>query len=451
MNILQFLRIFWARRMVIVAATVACLIGAVIVMVIFPPSWKASSRVMVDLGQADLVTGDQANASVERGNVTTQLALVTDYSVAGRVVDDLNLTADPGLIAAYEKRSKSDKRDFRHWLEQLIIDGTKAKLVEDSAIIEITYTSSSPEQAKMVADAIRAAFIQTTLDLKRQTAERNAEWLQGRAVQAKNDLDAAIATESDFERASGVTMTADKEDIDTARLKAMSNSGAQPQVAPPTMLSSSSAAIELASVNAQIAAQSKQLGPNNPLIVQLQSQKKNLEETVAKEGSAQKMLAGIAAANSDVVNRQIAQQRARVVGESDKIGKLNQLQAVVDTRHAVFDKSTALAAQQSEEALTVESGLTPLASASVPRSPAFPNPWLIIPGGLAIGFGLGVLTALLMEMLARRVRGVEDLIGSLDVPVLGLIAGPQRAAGRRWLAWFGGRLALPPGRKAAHA
>jgi uncharacterized protein involved in exopolysaccharide biosynthesis len=450
MNILQFLRIFWARRMVIVAATLACVLGAFVVMTVIPPSWKAASRVMVEMGKPDLVTGDSPNVAMDRDMLSTRMALVTDDSVAGRVVDNLNLSADPGLIAAYEKRPKGDKRDYRHWIEQLIIDGTKAKLVEDSSIIEITYTSSSPEQAKTVADAIRAAFIETTLDFKRQTAERNADWLEGRSVQAKKDLDAAIAVESDYERASGVTMTADKEDIDTSRLKAMSSAGAQPEVAPPAMLSSSSAAVELASVNAQIAAQSKQLGPNNPMIVQLQSQKKNLEATVAKEASTQKMLAGIASANSEVVNRQIAQQQAKVVGESDKIGKLNQLQAVVDTRRAVFDKTTALAVQQREEALTVDSGLTPLASASTPKAPAFPNPLLIIPGGLGIGLALGVLTALLMEMLARRVRGVEDLSVGIDVPVLGLIAGPPKA--HRGFALRGpGRFALPRGGEAAHA
>jgi uncharacterized protein involved in exopolysaccharide biosynthesis len=231
----------------------------------------------------------------------------------------------------------------------------------------------------------------------------------------------------------------------------MSGAGAQPTVPPPVMMSSSSAAMELAGVDAQIVAQSKQLGPNNPAIIQLQSQKKNLEATVAREQSAQKELAGVAASNSEVENRQIAQQRARVVGESDKIGKLNQLQAVVDTRRMVFDKSTVLAAQQSEEALTVESGLTPLASASVPKAPAFPNPWLIIPGGIAIGLGLGILTALIMEMLARRVRGVEDLLSSLDIPVLGLIAAPQRGGRQQRLSSFRGILSLPGRGKAAHA
>jgi uncharacterized protein involved in exopolysaccharide biosynthesis len=449
MSILQFLRIFWARRTVVITATVCCLIGALVVVLIITPVWKASSRVMVDQGKTDVVTGE-ADPNSARGAVETQLAMATDYTVAGRVIDDLNLTSDPGLIAGYEKRSKSDVRDFRHWLEQLIIDGAKAKLLEDSAIIEITYSSSNPEQAKKIADAIRDAFIQTNLDMRRKSAEGNADWLESRSIEAKNDLDKAVATETDFERANGLAMAADKADVDTARLQAMSAEGAQGTVPPPAMLSSSQAAIELASVDAQIAAQSKQLGPNNPLILQLRSQKTNLEATVAKEQATQKMLAGIAASNSEVLARQIAAQKAKVVGESDKIGKLKQLQAEVDLRRDVFDKTTALAVQQREQALTINAGLTPLGSASVPKDPAFPNPWLIFPGALALGLAFGVLTSLLMELLARRVRGVEDLSAGIDVPVLGLIAGPPRA--RRGFALRSRpRFALPRGGKAAHA
>jgi len=448
MSIIQFLRIFWARRLVIVVATVCCLIGAFIVVTVIPPSWKASSRVLVDIGKPDMVTGEDPNGA--RGAVETQLALATDYSVASRVVDDLGLMSDPSLIAAFDKRPKSDTRDFRHWLEQLIIDGTKAKLVQDSAIIEITYTSSSPEQAKSIADAIRAAFIQTTIDLRRQAAEKNAEWLQGRSLQAKTDLDTAIKAETDYERANGLAMTVDKVDTDTARLNAMSSAGAQPIVPPPAMMSSSAASIELSSVNAQIAAQSKQLGPNNPVIIQLQSQRTNLEAAVAKENAAQRQLTGIAASNSQVVNSQLAAQKSKVVGESDKIGKLNQLQAEVDLRRDVFNKTSGLAAQQQEEALTTQSGLTPLASASVPKSPAFPNKGLIFPGALALGLALGILTSLLMEMLARRVRGAEDLAGSLDVPVLGVIAAPPRTETRRAIPGVA-RLRLPSRRKAAHA
>jgi uncharacterized protein involved in exopolysaccharide biosynthesis len=447
MNILQFLRIFWARRRIILAATVSCLIGAMIVVVLIPPEWKASSRVMVDMGKMDVVTGEP-DPNGARGAVETQLAMATDPTVAGRVIDDLSLTSDPGLIEAYAKKSSSDHRDFRHWLQDLIINNTKAKLLLDSAIIEISYTSASPDQAQKIADAIRDGFIQTNLDIRRKTAQENADWLDARSLEAKNDLDKAINVETDYERANGLAVTHQGE-VDTARLAAMSSEGAQGTVPPPEMMSSSSAAIELASVNAQIAAQSKQLGPNNPLIVQLKSQKINLEATVAKEQAAQKTLAGIAASNSEVLARQIAAQKAKVVGESDKVGKLSQLEAQVEINRDIFNKSSTLAAQQREQALTINAGLTPLGTASVPKDPAFPNPWLIYPGALAIGLALGVLTALLMELLARRVRGVEDLSLGIDVPVLGLIAGPPRA--RRGFALRGpSRFALSR-RKAAHA
>ena len=113
MSIIQFLRIFWARRAVVVVATVCCLVGAVIVVTVIPPSWKASSRVLVNVSNPDLITGQDPNAA--RGAVETQMALATDYSVAGKVVDDLGLASDPGLIAAYEKRSKGggSGQDFR--------------------------------------------------------------------------------------------------------------------------------------------------------------------------------------------------------------------------------------------------------------------------------------------------------------------------------------------------
>ncbi|HEY2481073.1 MAG TPA: hypothetical protein VGI30_02595, partial [Caulobacteraceae bacterium] len=145
-------------------------------------------------------------------------------------------------------------------------------------------------------------------------------------------------------------------------------------------------------------------------------------------------IAGEAAASTRTVERAVAAQKARVVAESDKIGRLNQLQAEVDLRRDVFNKTSAQAAQLREEALTVEAGLTPLASAAVPKSPAFPNLLLIFPGALAMGLALGVLSALLIELFGRRVRGIEDLSGSIDVPVLGVIAGPpkeRRALARR--------------------
>jgi hypothetical protein len=44
-----------------------------------------------------------------------------------------------------------------------------------------------------------------------------------------------------------------------------------------------------------------------------------------------------------------------------------------------------------------------------PTKPAFPNKLLILGGALGLGAGLGLVLAVLVELLNRRVRGVEDL------------------------------------------
>lgn len=57
MNISQFLVIFWARRVLILGATVGCLVGALIVCAILPPRWQSTARVMLDDLKPDPVTG----------------------------------------------------------------------------------------------------------------------------------------------------------------------------------------------------------------------------------------------------------------------------------------------------------------------------------------------------------------------------------------------------------
>jgi len=97
-----------------------------------------------------LVIGNSAMAYVN-----TQMELVTDYSVAGRAADQLGWLGDPRLIARYQNRPKSDERDFRRWLAQIVIDRTKTKVPEGSNILEITYYGTTPSEAKAVADSLR--------------------------------------------------------------------------------------------------------------------------------------------------------------------------------------------------------------------------------------------------------------------------------------------------------
>jgi hypothetical protein len=110
-----------------------------------------------------------------------------------------------------------------------------------------------------------------------------------------------------------------------------------------------------------------------------------------------------------------------VVAQGDKIEKLRQLQQEVELRRDQFTKTANKAAEFRQESLIGDAGLSVLGQAVTPQSPAFPNKPLIVGGSLFFGLGLGVLVALLMELFARRVRGIEDLRSIVDTPVLGVI------------------------------
>jgi uncharacterized protein involved in exopolysaccharide biosynthesis len=141
-------------------------------------------------------------------------------------------------------------------------------------------------------------------------------------------------------------------------------------------------------------------------------------------------LAEAASESAGALDRAVQQQKSRVVAESDKLGRLSQLQNEVNLRRDQYTKATQKVAELREEAAIADTGLTPLGPASTPKAATFPNKLLIIPGSVAMGFVLGVLLSLLLELLNRRVRGVEDLRGFDNPPVLAVIAAPPRPSRR---------------------
>ena len=432
MSLMQFLRIFWARRWLIAATTAACLAGAMMVVLILPPRWEAHSRVMLDLLKPDPVTGLVITGAAIQAYVSTQTDLITDYTVAGRVVDQSGWLSDPVLIRQYDRRSKKDTRDFRRWLAQRVIDNTKVKVLEGSNILEISYTATTPDAARAIADALRRAYMDASLDFRRDDATRNATWFSNQADQLKTQLDAAQSAETAFERANGIVMQDDTTDVDTARLRSLAAQAA----AGPAMVSapmSSPASIQLAQIDAQIAQAAQTLGPNHPELQALRAQRASVAALVAQDQAAARSAAAAAASGgAGALAAAMATQKSRVIAQRDKLGQLNHLQSAINVLRDQYNKTAARAADLRQQAAVVDTGLTVLGSAVTPKSASFPNFLLIIPGCLGLGLAMGILVALLAELFGRRVRGAEDLMTAIDAPLITIIGPPAKARSERF-------------------
>jgi uncharacterized protein involved in exopolysaccharide biosynthesis len=399
----------------------SCLAGAAVVVLVVPPRWEAHSRVVLDLIKPDPVTGQTITGAATESYISTQVQLVTDYTVAARAVDQMGWLSDPTLILKYRQQPSGDARDFRRWLAQRVINHTKAAVLEGSNILEITYRASTPDSAKQGADAVRRAYLDTSLDSRRDAANRDATWFAAQANQLKTQLDAAQSAATAFERENGIIMQDDKTDVDTARLRALASQGELPPPAVAAVPVSSAASIQLAQLDAQIAQTSQTLGPNNPQLQQLRAQRASIAALVAQDQAATRAAAAAAAGGAGAIDRAMANQKSRVIAQSDKLETLTQLESQVNILTNQYNSTAAKAADLRQQAAVVDTGLEALGPTETPNAPAFPNVLLIFPGALGLGLGAGILVALLVELLNRRVRGIEDLTSAIEAPVLGII------------------------------
>jgi polysaccharide biosynthesis transport protein len=433
MSIIQVLRILWARAYLIVICTVCTTVGGAAVVLLVQPRYEASSRIMFSLLKPDPVRGeDSFNFNNLGPFVDTQKELLKDYRVTGPVVDRLGWLSDPDRIAAYQARPPSDTRDFRRWLAQQVADRTRANLVSGT-VFEITFTSPAAEEAKLGAEALRQSFMEYTLASRRQDATRNAQWYLGQAELARKRAEEAQLAKAAFERANGIVMQGDQagsqQDIDSARLAALVNQAASAPTAamsaPVTVSSSSS--LQLAQIDAALAQNAEKLGPNHPQMQQLRAQRALVAKVVAEEQAAAK--AGPSnAAMIGAISRELQQQKNRVISQRDKIERLRQLQSEVDLRREQYKRTAERAAELNLEAGVADPGMTSMGVVVTPTQPAFPNRPLIMLGSILLGGGLGLVLAVLVELLNRRVRGVEDLDIGPGLSCLAVIGGAKQVA-----------------------
>jgi uncharacterized protein involved in exopolysaccharide biosynthesis len=425
MSLAQFLAILVARRWMLVAAVCASLVGAALVVMIVPPRYTASTRVLLNLIKPDPVTGQVIGGQFAQAYTQTQTALIKDIGVAGAVVDDLHWSSDPTMLARYAVPGDPDAA--RHRMAQLIIDHTDAKLIQGSNIMEISYTGWSPEAAKAIADSIRRQYMQAAVSVKRQSAAESADWYQERADAAQRLLTMAENAKTEFEREHDIIMQDDKNDVDSERLAALSGAASAPAVSPimPYTSATSPAATELATVEAQLALASRTLGASNPVMIQLRQKRDVLTQQVAEErraASAAGAAASSIANESGAAARQLEAQKARVLANRDNLTKLRQLQSEVDVRRDQYVKAAQAAADLRAQSTTDDAGVTVLNNAVAPEQPSFPNGPLIFFGSLALGLALGILAALLTELMNRRIRTARDLEDFVDgVPLLAVV------------------------------
>lgn len=450
MSLAQFFRILFARRLIILATLVAAMVAAVALCQLLPARFPATARVLMDVIKPDPVSGQVIASNFVRGYTQTQQELITDYRVAGDVVDRLGWANDPAIVAEYNAHSDGTS-DFRRFEAQHIIDATDAKLVEGSNILEITYKGGNPIIARNVVTALRTAFIDASLRLRTDAAGRSADWYVDQAAKAQAALATAENRKSEFERTNGIVMAPGGADSETMKLEQMQGAllTARSSLGFSRSVNGPSPAVEslksqVNSLDDAMVEASQRLGTAHPTYIGLVERRKVLVQQLARETAAARASAGANAGNDGGATiarlaSDLDSQKVKVLALKSRLDELAQLQREVDLRKGQYESAAQRAANLKLEANVSETELVSLGEAFVSGKPSFPNKPLILGLSFFSGLVIGVFAAIVTELVSRRIRGPEDLAQAANVAVMAVIAATAPAATQRRFTMFGRR------------
>ena len=420
MSLVQFFRILYARRLILLAALLSSVAVAIVMVQILPKRYVATARVMLDVIKPDPLTGQML--SDRRAYTRTQIEIIRDYQTAERVVDQLGWMSNPDVVGPYLAQGVTDPVAIRRALAGNIIAGTEAEFIDASNILEISFSAGDPNSAKRVVTIIRDAYKEASVADERESAGEIADWYGEQTRQAEALVRAAEAERAEYARANGIVLQADSTDLESARLSALSTQSAIEVITPgagPAAAPASPSQMQLDLLNQQIAQATKNLGPNHPSLQRMESQRGVLQAAVARD---QASVARPASGPSpgEATRRNVAAyeaQKARVVAQSDEINMVNRMTRDIEQKRQQLAKVAEKANDFRLQANSGDNEIRVMGDAIAPTTPEFPKVPLILAGSIGFGAALGILLSLLIEFLGRRIRGREDLEYASGVPV----------------------------------
>lgn len=422
MSFVQFLRILFARRLLIIGITVVTTIVAFLVSFLLPPVYDGRSRVVLDVIKPDPVTGQIIATNFLNAYTSTQIELIKDERTAGKVVDQLGWASDPTLINAYNRETGGIGIDMRQWLSQLLSKNTDAEVLQGSNILDIIYHGPNPQTARDISEMLRDAYIEQARNARRDSAAKTAKWYQEQANNMKADLDTTQAEATAYARANNVVLGNPDTDVETSKLSALANVAPAGTVSAPLPIATP-ATVALDQLDQQISQIATRLGPNHPDLLSLKRQREGLTQAVSREAAA--MNASTPSSTMANLNSAIARQKSVVLASRDKVERVKQMELDIAIKKDQYQKAASRASELNLEAQVGDAGLTPLGAASAPSRPSWPNRPLIVFAAFSLGAALGVGLALFIELLNRRIRSHQDLEAATNAPIFTII-GDQR-------------------------
>ncbi|BDA82963.1 chain-length determining protein [Aureimonas sp. SA4125] len=453
-----------------------------------PQSFTASSMIVLAPEDPNLLE-DRSDQTAQPANqfktkMDTETDLMQSRGFTGRVVDELNLIADPTFNTYLTPFAISDGGAPTVFPAQVlqsasaVLTNAWAALPEhrvplppssvqrdraismflmrlsitrkgESLAMTVSVSGHEPERTATLANAVTRLYVSWSRDQKRDTARGAVEFLRQQAGELAvriSNLEGEIASYSGMENVSS-------DPRDDLLRAALQQANEQLGAAREEMTKAQSRLAEVNLLHVEASAVGNDPLPASPFLTTLRS-----EEAVALKDQAQ--LAGNFGANHPLiranearvasVRAQISQEMRRIVSilENDvrvAQGRIARIEAEIDaasqrlrhrshaeirlreldrdllTEQKLYDVVSARLGKLDPYSEIAEPGARVVSLAEVPSSPSSPDPRVVIGSGFAGSLVVAFIAAMTLEGMDNRVRDPKRVAEILDAPILAFV------------------------------
>jgi polysaccharide biosynthesis transport protein len=441
----SILRARWWVALLLFGLTVGI---ALAVSLRLPKQYQAAASVVLEV-RPDPVS-NIAMPGVTQSFVATQVDVIQSDRVAQRVVRNLKLAENLQFRSRWLEET-GGQGAIENWLAETFQKNLEVRPSRESNVISVAYKETSPRVAAALANAFVQAYIETSLELRVDPARQYTSFFDKRSNEAREALEKAQTKLSAFQRAKGIIGNDDRLDVETTRMNELSSqlvmlqaltaesssrqSQGQGAAAAQTQEVLNNGLIaglkaEASRAEAKLQELNARLGDRHPQVVEARASITELRSRIETETRRVSSSVGI---NNNVNRAREAEVRASLESQRTKVLKIKSLRdesAVMvrelENAQRTYDAVLARLTQTSLESQATQSSVNILTQATPPLRPSSPKVVLNVLLAAFVGGLLAMGATFLFELLDRRVRSLQDLVQTINLPVMGVMPRPDR-------------------------
>jgi succinoglycan biosynthesis transport protein ExoP len=394
--------------------------------------------------------------------VESQIEFLRSERIALSVIENLGLVRDPefkgagGLLAQIGPSTEPESNVPSEFvqLRNAIADFSRnlyVRRVGQSYVIEVAFTSPSPEKAAAIANATVNAYIADQLEAKSQAARRGGEWLEERIGELRKQLNTAARAAQEFRARNNIIDVGNRGLLDDQQMTELNSQLVLARARTAETRARLDHIRKILAADLPDAAVTEELGstlitalreryltsatrlneltarysPDHPAVLalskEMMQQKRAMADELRRIAETYKSDAEVARLREGQLTDELEKGITHAATTREAQITASELDAVAQSYRRMYESYLQTLAEAVQRESFPVSDARVVSAAAKPLGKSSPRSKLVIALGGLVGAVVGISLAVLRQTLDRTVRSPRHLRRDLAVDCLGLV------------------------------